>query len=447
MPGFFGGRSWEWTFEAGRIVVPTFKQRVGESMNKETNKRLMVIGAGTAAILEMLIAFLFMMPGRGWGSFVPGLILAGIVGGGAFAAGLILLLREADRRAAEINKHFAASDPADNGQEGASADPASGEPGYASHQAMERMQNYLLDIDRNVEQVKSSAEVGLIVSDLIAESARSAASRSEEQTEKMKEIARTAGEMSAAVQQVAGSTDEVASATLITSEQAATGYKQLVNAMGEVRKTDVSIQALLQQVHRLDEKSGEIEYFVSIITEIASQTHLLALNAAIEAARAGEYGQGFSVIASEVRKLAEQSSESAKRVSTINASIQQDTGEVVGTSSQVAHDMKQGIGSLEEAGRSFQFIQAAVDEVNMQMQDVSAAVEEIAAHTEQVSDTIGHAEEMIASTSEEVATVRGAAEEQLASMQQLSETIAGLGELTGAVKQAVEHFREQQPIR
>ncbi|QDH20132.1 hypothetical protein FFV09_04220 [Saccharibacillus brassicae] len=408
-------------------------------MNTETNKRMIWIGAGAVALLEVLIALLFMMPGRGWGSFVPGLILGAVLGGGAFVAGIVLVLREADRRASQMNGMFAASGAGETAES-----TESHEPGQASHKTMERMQTYLLDIDQNVEQVKSSADVGVFVSDLIAESARSASARSLEQSENMKEIARTTNEMTAAVQQVAGSADEVASATLVTSEQASTGYGQLVDAMEQVRKTDGTIQTLLTQVNRLDEKSGEIEYFVSIITEIASQTHLLALNAAIEAARAGDYGQGFSVIASEVRKLAEQSSESAKRVSTINASIQQDTNEVVGTSSRVADDMKQGIGSLEEAGRSFQFIQAAVDEVNVQMQDVSAAVEQIAAHTEQVSDTIARAEEMAASTSEEVATVQQAAEEQLSGMQQLSETVGGLSELTGGVKQAVEHFRELQ---
>ncbi|WP_037290487.1 methyl-accepting chemotaxis protein [Saccharibacillus sacchari] len=412
-------------------------------MNTQANKRMILTGAAAVALLEVAIAFLFMMPGRGWGSFVPGIILAAVVGGGAFVSGIWLVLRAMDRRAEEMNQHFAAVGATESAV-AASAEAEVDEPGHASQKAMERMQDYLLEIDQNVEQVKANADVGVFVSDLITESARSAATRSGEQTAKMKEISRTTNEMSAAVQQVAGSADEVASATLITSEQASSGYQQLVSAMNQVRKTDSSIQTLLEQVNRLDEKSGEIEYFVSIITEIASQTHLLALNAAIEAARAGEYGQGFSVIASEVRKLAEQSSESAKRVSTINASIQKDTNEVVDTSSQVAGDMKEGIGSLEEVGRSFQFIQAAVDEVNMQMQDVSAAVEQIAAHTEQVSDTITHAEEMVASTSEEVATVCQAAEEQLASMQQLSETVSGLSELTGGVKQAVEHFRELQ---
>ncbi|OWA33266.1 hypothetical protein B9G55_21515 [Saccharibacillus sp. O16] len=417
-------------------------------MNTQANKRLIGIGAAAAALLEVIIVLLFMMPGRGWGSFVPGLILAAVVGGAAFVSGIFLLLREVDRTAAEINKHFADADASDHTEQVIkdSTNTHLDEPGQASLKAVERMQNYLLEIDGSVEQVKTSADMGVFVSDLIAESARNAASRSENQTDKMREIVRTASEMSAAVQQVAGSADEVASATLVTSEQASSGYHQLVSAMDQVRKTDGTIQTLLEQVHRLDEKSGEIEYFVSIITEIASQTHLLALNAAIEAARAGEYGQGFSVIASEVRKLAEQSSESAKRVSTINASIQQDTNEVVGTSSKVAEDMKQGIGSLEEVGRSFQFIQSAVDEVNVQMQDVSAAVEQIAAHTEQVSDTITHAEEMVASTSEEVSTVRQAAEEQLEGMQQLSETVSGLADLTGGIKQAIEHFRETQAL-
>ncbi|MDO3410234.1 methyl-accepting chemotaxis protein [Saccharibacillus sp. CPCC 101409] len=408
-------------------------------MHTKGNGRLVLIGAAAAALVELLIAFLFMVPGRGWGSFVPGMMLSALAAAAAFGGGIVMVLRAMDRRAAELGRGFGVTDAAETGKDGEHE-----EPGRAMQHVIERMQDHMLEIDGHVEQVKSGAEQGMFTADLIADSARNAANGSAEQSEKMKEIARTAGEMSSAVQQVASSADEVASATLVTSEQAGEGYKLLTEAMGQVRKTDGTIQTLLEQVNRLDEKSDEIEYFVRIITEISSQTHLLALNAAIEAARAGESGQGFSVIASEVRKLAEQSSESAKRVSTINASIQQDTSEVVATSSQVAEDMKEGIQSLEGVGRAFQFIQAAVDEVNMQMQDVSAAVEQISAHTEQVGDTIDRTEEMIAGNSAESATVRQAAEEQLASMQQLTETVAVLAQRTGGVKEAVERFRQLQ---
>ncbi|MCD8503033.1 MAG: methyl-accepting chemotaxis protein [Bacillaceae bacterium] len=84
-----------------------------------------------------------------------------------------------------------------------------------------------------------------------------------------------------------------------------------------------------KSVTTLEEHSKEISNIITIITNIADQTNLLALNAAIEAARAGEEGKGFAVVANEVRKLAEQSSQSASKITTFIHDIQSETANIV----------------------------------------------------------------------------------------------------------------------
>lgn len=90
--------------------------------------------------------------------------------------------------------------------------------------------------------------------------------------------------------------------------------KAIHEAMAQMNEIDETIREASGIVQKLGERSQEIGDIVSMITDIANQTNLLALNAAIEAARAGEHGRGFAVVAEEIRKLAEQSAHSAKKI-------------------------------------------------------------------------------------------------------------------------------------
>lgn len=114
------------------------------------------------------------------------------------------------------------------------------------------------------------------------------------------------------------------------------------------RKQECSTQAVLEVIKQLNNKSGEINKIVELITHISDQTNLLALNAAIEAARAGEAGRGFAVVAEEVRKLAEQSSAAAKDIFALIQVIQDEFSGAVDIAGKGSESVKQGTKVITE---------------------------------------------------------------------------------------------------
>ncbi|MDX2096143.1 MAG: methyl-accepting chemotaxis protein [Leptolyngbyaceae cyanobacterium bins.59] len=121
------------------------------------------------------------------------------------------------------------------------------------------------------------------------------------------------------------------------AEAAAMGARQVLNLVdgGDIgqAKESVSLKAkvnqIAEQILHLSETTNQIGSISSIVSELANQTNMLALNAAVEAVRAGEHGKGFSVVASEIRKLAEQSRKSAEKIGGLVTDIQRATNSTV----------------------------------------------------------------------------------------------------------------------
>ncbi len=156
-----------------------------------------------------------------------------------------------------------------------------------------------------------------------------------------------------------------------------------VQSILEIRST---VQAATIQVKKLGETTQKISSVVNLIGGFAAQTHLLALKASIEAARAGEEGQGFAVIANEVRTLATQSAEATADIEKLVSEIQSETHLVVSAMEEGTDQVIEGSKLVEETRQSLNQITAATLQVGELVEVIAAAAFEQSENSEEVSE-------------------------------------------------------------
>jgi len=241
-------------------------------------------------------------------------------------------------------------------------------------------------------------------------------------------------QMSAAIAESATGVASVSSSARQMETAAIEGnlaVKETVSAMERVQ-TEVGRSA--EQVRLLDEKGKEIGEIVDAIEQIAAQTNLLALNAAIEAARAGEHGRGFAVVADEVRKLAEQSSQSTKQIAGLIESVTTTVAKTVSAIQRVQNEVTTGTIKSEAAGTALNQILLATKAVQIHNKNVTELSQGISASMEQISRaSSGNLASSIVMATDasavlvEIDGVASVSEESAAAIEQLSATITEVG--------------------
>lgn len=201
-------------------------------------------------------------------------------------------------------------------------------------------------------------------------------------------LASAATEMSSTAQEIAENTSQTSHATQNAANLAEQGKEIVAEMIDGIRELVGEVHMAGASSEELKAKASAVEQVVNIINDIAEQTNLLALNAAIEAARAGEQGRGFSVVADEVRVLAQRTRESTDEIRDTIEAIQQQVTTTADAMQRCGSNAQSNIERAERVGSSFDSVNDAMLNITDRSTQVAAASEQQSATAEEVSRNI-----------------------------------------------------------
>ncbi|NOU80592.1 HAMP domain-containing protein [Paenibacillus sp. LMG 31459] len=209
----------------------------------------------------------------------------------------------------------------------------------------------------------------------------------------------------------------------------------------QMKSISVSTGHTLDIVLLLQGYANEIEGALASIRQFADQTKLLALNASIEAARAGEHGRGFTVVAGEVRKLAEGSAASVEQVADLLIHIGNASASIGTQMTDASHEVSEGVRMSAEAEAALLEASAAFREVAGQIVDMSATAEQLSAGTEEVAATVGSMASIAGGVSEQTRQIRELTGQQLEKIKEVYEASMMISANTGDLREAIRQVK------
>lgn len=287
------------------------------------------------------------------------------------------------------------------------------------HEMQGAMCEMLGSVRESSSGVSTTAEETSSISEQMTSSAQS-------QSNSMNEMTRAMEEMTNSISEVANGASRLAQIVETTKENGTAANQKALETVSVSEKGKQNMDKLIKEMAIIHETTGDlsksvviagdstakIRNIVSLIENISMQTNLLALNASIEAARAGEAGRGFSVVADEIRHLAEDSAEATKNIAALIGNVE----EVI---DNVVHDTEENVNKINQST-------ALVDDVGITFDEIFASVEE----TQEIIQSIL---KDIDTVNEVAHAVAGASQEQSASGEEIFATVESVNEIAQQV--------------
>ncbi|TDO94767.1 methyl-accepting chemotaxis protein [Halanaerobium saccharolyticum] len=290
------------------------------------------------------------------------------------------------------------------------------------------------ELSASGEEVSASAKhVGTAIQDV--------ASGAEEQSAQAQETNALLDELTEQINMVNSSSEAMNNKANEVTENIEVGDRSIENSVAEVNKLKNNSNNVSEAIGSLAESSQRIDEIVQLIKDISAQTNLLALNAAIEAARAGEAGRGFSVVADEIRELAEQSGEATDEISELIGGIQKDVEVSVKNMKQTEQAVDTSVSSIEESGKTFNDIRKAASVLTNIIENIGSQSEKMKVNSNEVESAVKQIAEVSQTAASNAEEVAAATQEQSSSTEEIVNSAQDLAEMAQELSNAVNKFR------
>ncbi|MFP3727869.1 methyl-accepting chemotaxis protein [Priestia filamentosa] len=291
------------------------------------------------------------------------------------------------------------------------------------------------------QELNAGAEQNGKASENISTTMQELASGANSQLKAVENATQVISKMTKYTDEISTNTDKVVHVTQDAAQRSHEGAIIIHDVMNQMNLIDNKVEGLGTSIKALEERSKEIGDINEFITEIAEQTNLLALNAAIEAARAGEFGRGFAVVAEEVRKLAEQSSDSASKIQELITIIQAEVNQSLEEMNTTNEEVDKGLQIVHQAGTSFKDIETSVAGVVTEINAVSNSVKLLIKDTQEVNDSIAFVTQVSENTNAGAQEIMASTEEQLSSVEEIATATTSLAKMAEELQDLINQFK------
>lgn len=303
------------------------------------------------------------------------------------------------------------------------------------------VQEITAQVSQSAKGLSAGADQTTKAIETVTEAIQEVAAGSDQQLRSVEKSMESMDVMSMQSENIRSHMEDASTKMSHTSVSAEEGYAAVVGVTDKIQEIHTTVSDLDHTVTNMNKRAGQIGEIVTLMADIAKQTHLLALNASIEAARAGEHGKGFGVVAVEVRKLAEQSGHSARRIEELVRGMYEEMQRVLGAMGDAKGRVFEGMEAAEFTGKSFTRIREAVQGAAEGIHSAAEASQELARNGENAVESIRHIRSLSEIAADNTQSVSASAQEQLASIEEVASSAEHLSRLAEKLQELADKFK------